>query len=127
MKIIIICLVTLTLIGCSNGGSSNTPPEENIIVYISKGSTQCFEGGVSPNESAQVLIDSGIDVIDTFCGSLTGVLFPAVCGGATGEILAHEIREVNLSSANELGYETIEGLVDNESGTGYEIAECQDT
>lgn len=126
MKIKIISFIVLFLIGCGGDKSSNVISDENIIVYVSKGKTQCNDDGLSPDESTLVLVGAGIDVIGTFCGMTTGFAFPAVCGGATSDIIAHEIREVNLPSAIELGYDNIETLIDVENLTGYEISDCED-
>lgn len=126
MKIIAIPFITLSLIGCGGDKNSNVTPEENIIVYISKGNTQCNDDGLSADDSSQVLVNAGIDVIETFCGVTTGLSVAAVCGGVTGDILAHEIREVNLSRAKELGYKAIETLVDAEKMIGYKINKCED-
>ena len=126
-------LFLFCLIGCSDGNSSNDPafspeePEENIIIYISKGNTQCNNDGLSPEESIQQLADVGIDVLNTSCGATTGLSFPAVCGGGTADIIAHEIREVNFSDANEIGYENVETVVDIENMLSHEISECEDT
>ena len=132
MKIKIMSLLIFALAGCSSD-NTNSPadiaeevdaPQENIIVYISKGSTQCNNDGLSEEASTQSLVDVGIDVLETYCGRTTELDFPTVCGAGTGEIIAHEIREVNLESAIEEGYQDIESLIDEENMLSYEINEC---
>jgi len=134
MKVIIVSLIFLGLIGCSNGNSSNSPrsapevpdvPEEDVVVYISKENTQCNNDGLSTDESIQALVSAGIDVLDTFCGVKTGWAYTAACGSDTGDIIAHEIRDANFTDAREIGYESIEALVDVENMLGYEIKECE--
>jgi hypothetical protein len=132
MKLMIFTSFLFCLIGCSDKSSSNDPalsPEEsegNIIIYISKGNTQCNNDGLSLEESIQQLRYVGIDVLDTYCGATTGLIFPAVCGGGTADIIAHEIRAFNLSDANDIGYENVETVVDIENMLSYEISECED-
>lgn len=123
-------LISLT-VACNNN-DNNTPSrtaanieEDNTIVYIMKGSTQCHDDGIKPEESTQTLINAGIDVIQSYCGHLTGIVYLSVCGGGTGEIIAHEIRTVNLPHAIEQGYEEIDTLIDEETMTGYEIDKCE--
>jgi hypothetical protein len=124
MRILFLTLLAALMIGCGSNNSSDTSRKEGIIVYISKGNTQCNDDGISPDQSTMTLVGAGIDVMDTFCGAITGLSFPAVCGGGTGEIIAHEIHEVNLANVNELGYEYIETLVDVDNMVSYEIGEC---
>lgn len=117
----------MSLISCGGNKSSNVASHagENIIVYISKGNKQCSHDGLSADGSVRVLVNAGVDVIETFCGAITGLAFAAVCGGGTGDIIAHKIRKVNLSSAKELGYEDVETLVDVKNMVGYEIHKCE--
>jgi hypothetical protein len=73
------------------------------------------------------LENAGIDVLNTYSGATTCLSFPAVCGGATGDIITHEIRKANLSNANKIGYENIAILVARENMLGHEINDCEDT
>lgn len=96
------------------------------LVFADRGARQCESDGISPEASAQILIDAGIDVIDSGCGIRTGVEHPAVCGEGTVDILVHEIRTVNLPDAEPLGYLEISTLVNAAAGTGYELVVCAD-
>jgi len=144
MKIGMVCLLSLLLWGCENGSSSNDTPivmedtgsgnqqvnideseSENIIVFIFKGNTQCNDDGISQEESSLSLTNTGIDVLSTQCGLMTGVSNASVCGGATNNIIAHEIRNVSLPDANEIGYEAVETLINEETGMGYVLGECE--
>jgi len=96
----------------------------NVAVFADRGSRQCESTGISPGESAQLLINVGVDVLRSDCGIRTGVAFPAVCGGATGEIVVHQIRSVNLPTAEQLGFAPVSTLVDPVAGTSYELVAC---
>jgi hypothetical protein len=124
LKSAIITLLAVSLIGCGSENDSNELPAENVIVYIHDGSTQCNDDGIKPTDSAKTLIDTGIDVLSTFCGSTTGLAVITLCGAQTTSIIAHEIRKVNLTDANDVGYKDIESLVDVELQLGYEIMNC---
>lgn len=133
-----ICVVTLLIVACQE--DSGTPETlvttedlvstgvpvttDDLLVYSDREVRQCESDGVSLEASAQILIDAGIDVIKSTCGIRTGVEYPAVCGGATGDILVHEIRSVNLSDAEQLDFQEISTLIDAAAGTSYELVDC---
>jgi len=135
-----ICVVTLLIVACQEDSVAPevlVTPEvlvatevpvttDDILVYSDRGVRQCESDGVSLEASAQILIDAGIDVIKSTCGIRTGVEYPAVCGGATGDILVHEIRSVNLSDAEQLDFQEISTLIDAAAGTSYELVDCAD-
>ena len=95
-------------------------------MYANREVRQCESDGVSPEASAQILINTGIDVLRSTCGIITGVFFPAVCGGGTADILVHEIRSVNLPEAEQLGFREISTLTDAAAGTSYQLLDCAD-
>jgi hypothetical protein len=97
----------------------------NLLVYEGRQSVQCGTRGLTTQQSAQKLIDGGIDVIESNCGVITGVAFAAVCGGGTGEILLHEIRSVNLADAEQRGFKAASTLTDRASGVDYAKVDCQ--
>ena len=117
-----ICAVTLLLAACVE----DSVTLDNSLVYANREVRQCESDGVSPEESAQILINAGIDVINSTCGIRTGVEYPAVCGRGTVDILVHEIRSVNLSDAEQLGFQEISTLIDAAVGTSYELVDCAD-
>ncbi len=127
MKTVTTILLVFCLISCGSEDDSNGLPAENIIVYISEGSTQCNDDGINSSDSAQTLINTGIDVLATLCGFTTGLDRLTVCGAQTNSIIAHEIRKVNLIDANNLGYEDIESLVDEDNMLGYETRACSES
>lgn len=107
-------LCALLLAACA----SNLP---NATLVFEHGALQC-EPPISLESSARKLLDAGIDVLKSSCGSQTGVGYAAVCGGLSGELLVHEIRRVDVPEAERLGFQEIEVLVD--AGTGYRLAVC---
>ncbi len=129
-----ICVAALLLAACPE--DSVTPqdsvmPQDSVIpddllVYADREVRQCESDGVSSGASAQILINAGIDVLQSTCGIRTGVEYPAVCGGGTADILVHEIRSVNLPDAEQLGFQEISTLIDATAGTGYELLDCAD-
>jgi hypothetical protein len=63
------CLSLLIVItACTNGNDVNTNHE---IVYINDAAIQCEFEGLSEIETAQILIDSSIDVLQSQCGYVT--------------------------------------------------------
>jgi len=117
-----IYVATLLLVAC--GGDSSAPAPGDTLVYVDRGVRQCESDGIAPQASAQILIDAGIDVLQSSCGIRTGVAFPAVCGAGTADILVHEIRSVNLPDAERLGFQETSTLIDTAAGTGYELVDC---
>jgi hypothetical protein len=110
--------------GDGDGGSSDAGPG-NTLVYQSRQSIQCGSSGLTPEQSAQRLINGGIDVMKSGCGSRTGVVFAAVCGGDTGDILIHEIRRENLPDAEQLGFGSTATLEKPATGEGYVWVDCE--
>ncbi|HVY65466.1 MAG TPA: hypothetical protein VHH11_11660 [Gammaproteobacteria bacterium] len=92
------------------------------LVYVDRGAHQCQSDGLSPEASAQRLIDAGVDVLKSYCGQRTGVVFPTVCGAPTGDILLHEIRAANLPDAERLGFQNVAALA--AAGQGYVLVDC---
>lgn len=129
-----ICVVALLLVACSEDSvapqnsteQQNSIGPENSLVYADREVRQCETDGVSPEASAQILINAGIDVLQSTCGIKTGIEYPAVCGGTTADILVHEIRSVNLPDAEQLGFQEIGTLTNAAAGTSYELLDCAD-
>ena len=98
--------------------ASNLP---DATLVFENGAPQC-EPAVSLDSSASKLLDAGVDVLKSSCGTQTGVGYASVCGGLSGELLVHEIHRVDLPEAERLGFQEIDVLVD--AGTGYRLAAC---
>jgi hypothetical protein len=126
--LIAVCCAGIGLTSC--GGESDAPIENlrpgNLVVFEGRGRLQCdFTGGITPAQSAMKLTGAGVDVLRSGCGVMTGVAFAAVCGGSSGELLLHEIRQENRDTAESLGFAPAQELVSRASGTGYAWADCQ--
>jgi hypothetical protein len=118
----------LSLSGC--GEESDMPGESvrtgNTVVFESRGRLQCdFTGGITPEQSAMKLINAGVDVMRSGCGGMTDVVFAAVCGGSSGELVLHEIRTVNLDTAEHAGFHSVAELKVPGGGKGYAWVDCQ--
>lgn len=131
MKGIYIVLFTMFLLGCNDKSKTqnqqsemSAADSENIFVYIERGNKQCENDGLTNEESVGILVYEGIDVLSTTCGALTGVVLPATCGLRSGELIVHEIREVNEVDAEKIGYRNIEKLISEELGLDYSLYEC---
>jgi hypothetical protein len=126
--LVAVCCSGIGLTGC--GEESEAPIENlrpgNLVVFEGRGRLQCdFTGGITPAQSALKLTNAGVDVLRSGCGVVTGVAFAAVCGGSSGEILLHEIRQENRDTAEGLGFAPAQELVSRASGTGYAWVNCQ--
>jgi len=131
----------VSLVACSgsdNGMSGATAvgsggPNAGLLVYDSQLLRSCgYEENRTRDESAQVLIDTGIDVIASYCARLSGVAFQESCFSPTGEIYVHELHEANQADAEALGYAPVSSLAEFETNEGfvdvapvrYELVEC---
>lgn len=86
----------------------DSPParaEQLIWVFQSRGSLQCEGGGTTLAESRERLAGQGVTVQESRCGVRTDRMYPAVCGGKTGDILLHLIDKRSLDAALQLGFD----------------------
>ena len=118
------------LLTIAMGASLSTCNEQggksgDTVVYEGRASVQCGSSGMSPEHSAQKLTTAGIEVVQSACGVITGVSFPAVCGGPDGKILLHQIRGTHLRDAEVLGFSSAALLIDPATGRNYERANCE--
>lgn len=95
-------LAALLLAACAHTG---TTPAGRIQVYKSDGARQCEGGGISPETMRQEL--RGIRVYAAAKQHLQGMMFPAVCGGATGSINVYTIDAANREKAHERGFQAL--------------------
>jgi len=125
-------IVCALVSACGGDGSMDGNPNGPIVVnpgdtlvFESRQSVQCGSRGLTPQQSAMKLTQGGVDVMESACGAMTGVAFPAVCGAATGDLILHEIRTVNLTDARQLGFESVAVLQGPADGTGFAQVDCQ--
>lgn len=109
-------------VGCSDDNEARNKKNNDIntvLVFSSSEARQCEHAGLTDDESAQKLIDVGIDVISSSCGNLTGVAYPSVCGGGTSAIIIHEIPEKSILDSENIGFSSVESIDNN-----YTEADC---
>ncbi len=104
---------------CEHEDDENSLPDDQVIVYIDDMAIQCESPGLSEIETAQQLIDVGIDIIASMCGSFTAAVI-TICGAQTTGINLHIINIQNVVDAQELGFEPVSSLI-VENDRGYDI------
>lgn len=109
--------LSLLLQGCQDGDTSHA------VVYISDGSKQCETQSLAPAQTAQTLINAGIDVTKSECGRITGMSVITACGASTLQINLHTIHEANIPDAEDLGFSSVRALT-SQTGVGYEVVDC---
>lgn len=122
MRKIAIFLCGALLVAC--GVYTNKEEKPQVMVYISNKMIQCEYQGDTLETTANELIQSGIDVLESHCGVESGVAVLAVCGAGSFEINIHSINSKDLEAAEELGYRSVLKLK-NEFDDGYGINECR--
>ena len=126
LKILTSATLSALLVACGGSGGHNNASnfsEENETVYIDDGAIQCGFYGLSEEETAQMLINNGIDVIESQCGFLTGMDIAAQCGLGDVNINLHLIDAQNLRDAQALGFESV-SVLERSDDTGYAITAC---
>lgn len=113
----------MAVAGTINEDGENIPGEDYELVYIDDGVIQCEFPGLSEQETAQPLIDKGIDVMASSCGYLSDLAVATVCGTGDSNIHLHEINSQNIEDAQQLGFESVTTL-ENEASRGYELIDC---
>lgn len=92
--------LTAALIGC--GGGDSTPLSTSVYRYM--GSVQCSGGGISLATMQQQLLEGGVTVLASACGT-DGKAYVAMCGAPDGAIGIFDIpvgqtdRALSLSFA----------------------------
>ena len=130
-----ITLLLLTAASCAMLGAcggetteGKSPTEKissgDVLVFESRQAIQCGSRGLTTQQSAQKLVNGGIDVLESNCGVVTGVVQAAVCGIRTHDIIIHRIREVNLADAERLGFDSVVTLRDPVQGIDYAKVDC---
>lgn len=97
--------------------------EGNELVYIKSGSIQCVSEGMSVDETAQLLLDEGVEVVFSYCGYLSGVSVPTQCGVDGLNIHLHEINRQDLIDAELIGFISVSSMEANPD-LDYILSEC---
>jgi predicted small lipoprotein YifL len=101
----------------SPAAPSAAAPEELIWVFEARGNRQCEGGGTTLEASKGKLANARVAVHDSRCGARSDRMYPSVCGGATGDILLHQIPKNELDMALQLGFDPAEQAK-------YELGNC---
>jgi hypothetical protein len=105
----------LALAACKDDGT--------VVVYeFGPHLAQCSPPAITLAGSAAKLTDAGIQVLQSSCGFLEGVAFPAVCGAGTGELLLHDIPAASVVAAEAAGFVRASTI----SGEGWRRGNCPD-
>ncbi|WP_345424216.1 hypothetical protein [Halioxenophilus aromaticivorans] len=104
-----IITVTVFVAGCK-GQTTEGSAVETVTVYIDSGAKQCYFSGHPLAKTEQRLQAAGVTVTESACGVLTGVMFPAVCGGHTEKINLHVIQASHLPLAERAGFKPVSSL-----------------
>ncbi|WP_440874481.1 hypothetical protein [Thalassotalea sp. PLHSN55] len=115
-------VLSLLLVACQST-SSATPEEKFVDVYISKGDKQCHFGGISLAKAKGYLLEENISVSQASCAVITGMAYPSVCGGATGNIYLFTIDAAKLNAAKAIGFIPAAALTTKK--LGYQVQKCQ--
>ena len=119
-----------TLGACGGGESaedtlrSERVSSGDVLVYESRQAIQCTARGLTTQESAQKLVNGGIDVLESNCGVDTDLVHATLCGLGTNEILIHKIRSSNLADAEQRGFSSVDTLRNPTTGIGYAKVDC---
>lgn len=121
----LIYLVLVLLVSACDDIVTDNDSGEFVDVYISAEKLQCdTTSGYSISETEALLTDVGIEVDDSFCGAITGLAFPAVCGGGTADINIHTIASDDLADAENAGFADVASL--ETDSTGYVVSSSCD-
>ncbi|MFP6681025.1 MAG: hypothetical protein VCB07_02380 [Gammaproteobacteria bacterium] len=113
--------------GMGDDGEKRVVRDEKIKVskvYISKGRAQCEDSsGKDLPTTKEELQGAGIKVFSSECGTITGIMAPALCGSTTLHINIHGIDNRKFSEAESLGYKPTKSFK-NDKEKAYEIIPC---
>ena len=102
-----VLVAIFSVLGACGGSDSG-----NIKVFKHSGYLQCEPDTRVPlDEMVLELTNAGIDVLCSQTGH-DGLVYAAVCGGASGEINIYLIRTVNLEDAESLGFAAVMTLTE---------------
>ena len=116
MKYLSVIFVVFFITACvgssvlNNQSSSNVDKNKSIIIYKNSGEIQCEFKGYSPEIMAEELSKNAINVKESNCGSISGMMNISVCGASTSSVNIFRIDSKDLESAITLGFFSEESL-----------------
>lgn len=116
----LLMLSVILMVSCSDNLANDTAVKL-VSIYINTAETQCNDDGLSLEETSSLLTDASIEFTEPNCGYITGVNYPAVCGGGTNNIYIFTIEESDLIETENLGFADLSSL---DSSLGYETVNC---
>src|SRR4030095_4736188 len=121
--------ICATLGAC--GGESTEDPlrserasSGDVLVYESRQAIQCTTRGLTTQQSAQKLVNGGIDVLESNCGVDTDLVHATLWGLGNHELILHKIRSATLADAEQRGFASVEELRNPTTGIGYAKVDC---
>lgn len=93
------------------------------ILYIETGAVQCQAQGVTHLETAQLLIDNGIEVLESQCADLSGEGVVIQCALVGPDINVHTVAPENHARALAMGFKSTSSLKQDEDA-GYTVKDC---
>lgn len=119
MRLIFVYASIALLVACS----SQDQEQEVRQVFIDNGAVQCQFSGKPPAETATLLTDGGVEVIESQCAVLTGMAVAAMCGMGDLNIHVHTIDANDVSKAETLGFRSVGALAQGEEA-GWLPTDC---
>src|SRR5690606_25949016 len=113
IQLIFSCVLALAAVACVDDSEApgKAPGIGEVVVHeAGPHVAQCAAVAITPRQSAAKLTSAGIDVRRTSCGYIEGLVYPAVCGAGTGEILLHDIPVESLAAAEAAGFASVDTL-----------------
>ncbi|HED34367.1 MAG TPA: hypothetical protein ENJ08_09165 [Gammaproteobacteria bacterium] len=93
------------------------------IIYIETGAVQCQAQGVTHLETAQLLSDNGIEVLESQCADLSGEGVVIQCGLVGPDINVHTVAPENHARALAMGFKSTSSLKQDDDA-GYTVKDC---
>ena len=96
----------------------------SVWVYTDNGALQCEKPAMPLSTTKNMLMEAKIDVVNSQCAAITGMMVATMCGLKDTGIHMHEIPEKSLKKARGLGFEPITSL-SHSGNRSYAVTECR--
>lgn len=110
LSVIFVSLIAFFITACAGKSTLDNPSQQiinehkSVIVYKSTSEIQCEFKGHPPEQTALELTKNGIKIIESNCGSISGMMNISVCGGGTSSVNIFNIDSKDLELAISLGF-----------------------